>query len=57
MGQFLNPGKMNYMMAVNSKIFIDKSGMIGSLTVLSIRSSGMSAFPALADLERLWLQT
>ena len=28
MGQCLNPGKMNYQMAVNSNIFIDKSEMI-----------------------------
>lgn len=28
MGQYLNPGKMNYQMAINSNIFVDKSEMI-----------------------------
>ncbi|MBE5832911.1 MAG: AAA family ATPase [Butyrivibrio sp.] len=31
MGQYLNPGKQNYLMAVNSDIFIDKSEMISFL--------------------------
>lgn len=31
MGVYLNPGKMNYQISVNSKIFIDKSEMIYKL--------------------------
>ena len=31
MGTYLNPGKMNYQMSVNSDIFVDKSEMIGFL--------------------------
>ena len=33
MGQYLNPGKINYQMSVNSDIFIDKSEMIHYLNM------------------------
>ena len=34
MGIYLNPGKENYLMAVNSEIFVDKTEMIGYLNSL-----------------------
>ena len=55
MGIFLNPDNTNFQEAINSKIYVDKTGMISELNQV-IRTENMSALVVHAVSENQWRQ-